>query len=295
MKLLNSFGGGGEIILKNQDSFIPRHIFECGQAFRWSIEEDGSYTLIAHNRVINVCQSGQDIIIRNTNEEDFENIWKNYFDLNVDYSQLKSKLAIDDTMKKAMDYGEGIRILNQDPFETIITFIVSANNRIPMIQRSINLISQTYGKKIEEINGEVYYAFPSPEELSKAKIEDLRAICRVGFRDERIHRTANIISSGEFNLQESLKLDRESLRIKLMELPGVGPKVADCILLFAYNFKDSFPVDVWIKRVMENLYFDGKETKKNNIGILGREIFGEYAGLAQQYLFFYGRENNIGK
>lgn len=295
MKLLNSFGGGGEIILKNQDSFIPRHIFECGQAFRWSIEEDGSYTLIAHNRVINVCQSGQDIIIRNTNEEDFENIWKNYFDLNVDYSQLKSKLAIDDTMKKAMDYGEGIRILNQDPFETIITFIVSANNRIPMIQRSINLISQTYGKKIEEINGEVYYDFPSPEELSKAKIEDLRAICRVGFRDERIHRTANIISSGEFNLQESLKLDRESLRTKLMELPGVGPKVADCILLFAYNFKDSFPVDVWIKRVMENLYFDGKETKKNNIGILGREIFGEYAGLAQQYLFFYGRENNIGK
>ncbi|NLD16502.1 MAG: DNA-3-methyladenine glycosylase 2 family protein [Tissierellia bacterium] len=283
-----------KIILQGQDSFEPEHIFECGQAFRWDREADGSYTVVAHERVINVSSFGKDVIIKNTNIEDFEKIWKNYFDLETDYIKIQNTFNKDEIMQEAIEYGKGIRVLNQEPFETMISFMVSANNRIPQIKKSIGLISQYYGEKIETINGIDYFSFPTPEALASARPEDLREYCRVGFRDERIVKTSKLIYDGTYNIEAFMNMEREQIRKSLVELPGIGPKIADCILLFAFKKKDSFPVDVWIKRVMETLYF-GKEVNKNLVSELGREKFGEYAGVAQQYLFYYGRENAIGK
>lgn len=283
-----------KIVLQGQESFDPEHIFECGQAFRWDREEDGSYTVVAHGRVINVDSFDKNVIIKNTDNEDFEKIWKNYFDLESDYLKIQSTFNDDDIMKKAIKYGRGIRVLNQEPFETMISFMVSANNRIPQIKKSIGLISKYYGKKIGEINGIEYFSFPTPEALANAKPEDLREYCRVGFRDERIVKTSKLIWDGTYDINSFINMSREEVKKNLIELPGIGPKIADCILLFAFKKKDSFPVDVWIKRVMETLYF-GKEVNKNLVSELGREKFGKYAGVAQQYLFYYGRENAIGK
>lgn len=284
-----------KIILNNVDSFNPEHIFECGQAFRWYREEDGSYTTIAYNKILNVEQiDDKTISLNNTNEDDFKNIWVNYFDLNRDYTDIKNKLKGDLTMEKAMDYGYGIRILNQEPFETMISFIISANNQIPRIRKSIEIISENYGEFLGEFKGRKHYSFPSPKKLSTISPEELREIARVGFRDKRINETANIVNNKEFNMEDAKNMDSLNLRKSLMELPGIGPKVADCIMLFAFNRSETFPVDVWIKRVMEELYLH-EETKQKEIGIKAREIFGEYAGFAQQYLFYYGRENNIGK
>lgn len=280
-------------IIENADSFIPEHVFKCGQAFRWIEEDDGSFTNVAKNKVINVKKQENNIIIKNSNSEDFENIWKDYFDLNRDYSSLKEILTKDDeVMKKCADYGSGIRILNQDPFETIITFIISANNQIPRIQKSVNKISEMYGKKIF-LEDKEYYTFPTPEELSKAKVEDLREFVKVGFRDKRIVESAIMINNGEIDFDLLFNGDLEEARVEIMKLPGVGPKVADCCLLFAFKRSESFPVDVWIKRVMEELYLH-EDTNKNKIASEGRRLFGPLAGIAQQYLFFYGRENKLG-
>lgn len=284
-----------KIILNNVDSFNPEHIFECGQAFRWYREDDGSYTTIAYKKILNVLLEDENtVILNNTNEEDFKNIWIDYFDLNRDYSIIKNKLKGYTTMEKAIDYGYGIRILNQEPFETMISFIISANNQIPRIRKSIEKISENYGEYLGEYKGKNHYSFPNPSELAKVKPEELREIARVGFRDKRIYDTANIVNNREFNIEEAKNMDSIELRKALMELPGIGPKVADCIMLFSFKRSETFPVDVWIKRVMEELYLH-EETKQKEIGIKAREIFGEYAGFAQQYLFYYGRENNIGK
>lgn len=280
-------------IIENVDSFEPAHIFKCGQAFRWNEEEDSSFTNVAFNRVINVKKEKNNIILSNVNEDDFNNIWKDYFDLNRDYNKMKEILSEDEILKTCIDYGEGIRILNQSNFETIITFIISANNQIPRIKKSVELISEMYGDLIEEINGKKYYAFPSPEQLSCAKVEDLREFAKVGFRDKRIVESAIMINNNEIDFDICFNGDLEDARNELMKLPGVGPKVADCCLLFSFKRSESFPVDVWIKRVMEELYFH-KETNKNQIANEGRKLFKEYAGIAQQYLFFYGRENKLG-
>lgn len=282
-----------QIRIKNLENFDPEHIFECGQAFRWERQEDGSYTVVAFNRVINVSLDEEDVLIKNTNLADFENIWMDYFDLNVDYKSMQDTFNEDPIMQEAIAYGKGIRILQQDPFETTISFIISANNRIPQIKKSIELIARTYGEPIGFYEGKEYYAFPSPKALAQVDVLELREICRVGFRDQRIVDVSKMVASGDLNLNNLKERDREDIKNVLIALPGIGPKIADCITLFAYNKKDSFPVDVWIKRVMEFLYFK-EDVNKNKLGMLSREKFGPYAGLAQQYLFYYGRENAIG-
>lgn len=282
------------LVLKAQDSFDPGHIFECGQAFNWNKEEDGSYTFVAFEKVVNVKVENGNIVFRNTNIEDFYQYWVDYFDLNTDYNNIKDKVRIDDIMAEAIDYGYGIRILNQEPFETIISFIISANNRIPMIKRSIRLLSENYGEFIQNYNGRDYYTFPTPETLSRISPEEIREIARVGFRDKRIVDVSKMVVDGEIDIHSIESMDRSDLKKTLMELPGVGPKVSDCIMLFCYNKKDTFPVDVWIKRVMEFLYLDSREMRPKDVDDFGRQKFGKYAGVAQQYLFFYGRDNKIG-
>lgn len=284
----------GDRLVLDQASFVPSHIFECGQCFNFQKEEDESYTAIFMGKIINVKEEEGKIALRNISLADFYDLFYDYFDMGTDYEKIKADLSKDPTLAKACDYGKGIRILNQEAFETIISFIISANNQIPRIKNSIRIISERYGTYIGDYKGRSYYSFPEPEVLASAKVEDLREYARVGFRDQRIVDTSKIIADGYLNFEEDQKLSTKDLGEKLIALPGIGPKVASCILLFAYHRREVFPVDVWIKRVMEELFIK-KEVPKKQIASYADQYFGDLAGYAQQYLFYYGREEKIGK
>jgi len=279
------------IIVDNIRDFNPVHIFECGQCFRWIKEQNGSYTGVANGRVVNVDVCKDKLIINNTNLQEFKDIWFEYFDLGRDYSIIKEKLAEDEVMKKAIEFGYGIRILKQDIWETLISFIISANNRIPMIMKSVYLLSKTYGTEIT-YNGNKYYTFPGPEKLSGSCIEELEA-CRVGFRCKYLLETSAIIKNRQVLLEKLESMDTFKAREELKKLPGVGNKVADCTLLYSGVKTDVFPTDVWVKRVMEVLFF-GREATLAEIQEFAEKKFGPLRGIAQQYLFYYARENKIG-
>ncbi len=282
------------IIIKDIMDFDPKHIFECGQCFRWYIEEDLSYTTIAHNKVINVKKEDNDVIFSNTNMEDFKSIWYNYFDLGKDYFAIKKELSKDPILKEAINFGQGMRLLNQDPYETLISFIISANNQIPRIKKAVEFISNDLGEYAGSWNGKDYFGFPSPDKLASLETEYIQEKYRVGFRADRIRETSRRINDGEFDLECIYDKSRDEGKELLTTLPGVGPKVSDCILLFAFDKEEAFPVDVWVKRVMEYFYLK-KETSPKEIGLSGARIFGRLAGYAQQYLFYYARELGIGK
>ena len=281
-------------ILKNADSFEPKHIFECGQCFRWDMEENGSYTGIVGNNVINVEKVDNDIAFSSFGADNLEELVIKYFDLNRNYNNIKKELSkIDEYLANSIKYGSGIRILNQDLWETIISFIVSANNNIPRIKGIINRMSQKYGTEIKW-NENKYYTFPTVESLSKATVEDLRSL-GLGFRDVRIYETTRKILNKEIDLDELHKeKDTSKVRDTLLKLSGVGPKVADCILLFSTLKRfDVFPIDVWVRRVMNDLYIKNEdETKvnKKEIEKLAKEKYGNLEGIAQQYLFYWRRE-----
>ena len=282
------------IILEEIENFDAKAIFTCGQAFRWYEESDGSFTTVHLGRVLNVLNEKDRVIFKGTNLKEFDEIWMDYFDLNTDYKEIRKVLSNNEILPKAMEYGEGIRILNQNHFEMLISFIISANNMIPRIKKSIEVISMRYGKFICEDENRKYYSFPTVEELSKATIEDLREFAKVGFRDKRIFDTVNMILNEKIDLDSFENLETDTLREELLKFSGVGNKVADCIMLFSYKRGEVFPVDVWIKRVMEELFIK-KETPVKKISKEADRIFGKYAGYAQQYLFYYGREEKIGK
>jgi len=280
-------------ILEKYNSFEPEHIFECGQCFRWNKMNDGSYTGVFKNNVINVKKENDNIIFKGICKKDIKEECNNYFDLETNYEEIKEKLSsIDNYMKTSIKYGEGIRILNQDLWETLISFIISANNNIPRIKGIIERISKAYGNKMKW-NNNTYYTFPTPEELSKASIKDLRNL-GLGFRDVRVYETTKIINENNNILTE---LEHETnvsiLREKLLMFPGVGPKVADCIMLFSSLKKiEVFPIDVWVRRVMNDLYIkkeDETKVNKKEIENLAKEKYGELAGIAQQYLFYWRR------
>ena len=282
------------IILEEIENFDAKAIFTCGQAFRWYEESDGSFTTVHLGRVLNVLNEKDRVIFKGTNLKEFDEIWMDYFDLNTDYKEIRKVLSNNEILPKAMEYGKGIRILNQNHFEMLISFIISANNMIPRIKKSIEVISMRYGKFICEDENRKYYSFPTVEELSKATVEDLREFAKVGFRDKRIFDTVNMILNEKIDLYSFENLETDILREELLKFSGVGNKVADCIMLFSYKRGEVFPVDVWIKRVMEELFIK-KETPVKKISKEADRIFGKYAGYAQQYLFYYGREEKIGK
>lgn len=282
------------IILEEIENFDAKAIFTCGQAFRWYEESDGSFTTVHLGRVLNVLNEKDRVIFKGTNLKEFDEIWIDYFDLNTDYKEIRKVLSNNEILPKAMEYGEGIRILNQNHFEMLISFIISANNMIPRIKKSIEVISMRYGKFICEDENRKYYSFPTVEELSRATVEDLREFAKVGFRDKRIFDTVNMILNEKIDLDNFENLETDILREELLKFSGVGNKVADCIMLFSYKRGEVFPVDVWIKRVMEELFIK-KETPVKKISKEADRIFGKYAGYAQQYLFYYGREEKIGK
>lgn len=283
-----------EYKIENIKSFELADIFDCGQCFRWNKQDDGSYTGVFKENVMNVQKNGDTVIFKGISNGDIKEIVQDYFDLNRNYEEIKETLSkIDDNVKTSIQYGQGIRILNQDLWEMIISYIISANNNIPRIKGIIDRISKKYGKEVNW-NGTKYYTFPTVEELSKASVEDLRAL-GLGFRDVRVYETTKKILNKEVDLNKlTEEKDTEKVREKLLTLPGVGPKVADCILLFSTLKRfEVFPIDVWVRRVMNDLYIknpDETKVNKREIEKLAKEKYGNLAGLAQQYLFYWKRE-----
>ena len=281
-------------VLENMNSFELKDIFECGQCFRWNKEQNNSYTGIFENNILNVEKKENKIIFKGICDGDIKEIVYNYFDLGRDYEKIKNMLSqIDENMKKSIQYGSGIRILNQDLWETIISFIISANNNIPRIKGIIERLSKEYGKEIKW-NGISYYTFPTPEELKDVSVEEFRKL-GLGFRDKRLYETTHMILNKQVILDELKNEETSVVREKLLNLSGVGPKVADCILLFSSLKRfEVFPIDVWVRRVMNDLYIkEDDETKisKKKIEQIANEKFGNMAGLAQQYLFYWRRES----
>ena len=276
------------------NSFELADIFDCGQCFRWNIENDGSYTGVFKKIVLNVKKNDDAVFFNGVNYGNTDSIEEinHYFDLNRNYDELKSKLEkIDDYMKNSIEFGKGIRILNQDLWETIISFIISANNNIPRIKGIIDRLSEKYGEKLE-YDGSEYYSFPEPIALKDVSVSEYRSL-GLGFRDIRLYETTQKILNNEFDLNGQWNLDTGTVYKNLLELSGVGPKVADCILLFSDLKRfDVFPIDVWIRRVMNDLYIhNDDETKVSKVQIqkLADEKFGSLKGLAQQYLFYWRR------
>ena len=283
-----------EYVLKNIKDFELSHIFDCGQCFRWEKQDDGSYTGVIKQGVLNVKKEDDTLYIKGICDGNIKELVTEYFDLNTDYGKIKTKLSkIDDNMKKSIEYGKGIRILNQDLWECIISFIISANNNIPRIKGIIERISKKCGTRVIWNNKE-YYLFPTKEQLSTLTVKDLRDL-GLGFRDKRVYKTCEMIMKKEVDLDKLEKLNNsDEIREELLKLDGVGEKVADCIMLFSLKRFDVFPVDVWVRRVMNDLYIkfeDETKINKREIKEIAFELFGDKAGIAQQYLFYWRREN----
>lgn len=284
-----------KMILKNVDSFELKDIFDCGQCFRWNQQEDGSYLGVFGKNVLNVKKQNQDILIEGICQGEIKKIVEEYFDLNRDYTKIKEQLAkIDKNMEISIQYGQGIRLLNQDLWETILSFIISANNNIPRIKGIIERLAKEYGSKITW-KGKDYYTFPTPEQLKNVTIQEYRSL-GLGFRDKRLYETTRMILKGKVDLKKMYQNPNTfEVREQLLSLSGVGPKVADCILLFSSLKRlEVFPIDVWVRRVMNDLYLkqsDETKVNKKQIERIATEKFSDLAGLAQQYLFYWRREN----
>ena len=263
--------------------FVPEHTFLCGQCFRWEKESDGSFIGIANGQVVRIKSDGDDTFIEGITKEDYESFWEKYLDIKRDYSAIKKAININETMDKSIKFGYGIRILRQEFFETLVSFIISQRSSIPKIKSCVNKLCELYGNEIE-FEGRKYYAFPTPEKLASVSEDDLRAI-GVGYRAPYILKAANAVLKGEIVDSELEHSDTSTAREKLLSLYGVGDKVCDCVLLFSLGKYDLFPSDVWIKRVMAE-EFNSLDAKKS-----GEDEFGLYSGFAQQYLFYWRKYN----
>jgi N-glycosylase/DNA lyase len=271
------------------------HIFDCGQCFRWERNPDGSYSGIAFGKMARMEYDHKNCLltIHGASEEDFQQIWRHYLDLDRDYGEIKKTLAgSDDVIAEAIEYGSGIRILNQEKWETLLSFIISQNNNIPRIKKCINSLAETLGSRAGEFEGREYYSLPSPEVLAEATLEDL-APCRLGYRAKYLIETAKQVCDEGIDGLERLGTDEVTSKETFEALKkycGVGPKVANCIALFAMGKFDSFPIDVWVKKVMNQLYGIAENDMKA-MAAFAEEKFGVYGGIAQQYLFYYITHN----
>lgn len=281
-----------KLIFRNIRDFDLTHIFECGQCFRWIPADDGSGDYIGaagsyaarisfapdhpHGGAGDEC-TGTLTIEATGGDEDF---WYDYFDLGTDYKAIKNELAANDRdIRPALEYGYGIRILNQDLFETIISFIISQNNNIPRIRKNIESICSVYGKPIGEAFGREWYAFPEPDALAAAEVDDLMGL-RLGYR------AGYIKAAGE----RFTNCPAPGCREEILSYLGIGPKVANCIMLFGLRCTEAFPIDTWVKHIMNDMYgFDEKDVR--GMADFASEKFASYAGYAQQYLFFFYRDN----
>ena len=293
--------------MENLKDFKLSHILENGQCFRWDrIEEqdDSAFIGVVSNNVFKISEKEKeilgndnlevikltDIYVETTMEETAaKKFLEEYFNLSENYEDIKKKYSENyESLKKATEFAYGLRILKQDEFETIISFIISANNNIKRIKKIINNISMKCGKKIE-FEGKEYFGFPNIEELRKLKEEDFKSL-GAGFRAKYLESTVNKIYSDNLEkyIEKLNNLSNKELEKELLNLKGVGPKVANCIMLFGFNRIDSFPIDVWVKRVMQEEFFGGEEVSNKKIEEFANTLYEK--GLAQQYLFYWRRE-----
>lgn len=271
------------------NDFTLSQILECGQCFHFDKLDEEVYEVVAFGRAVKMEQTDKVLRIYGSSMEDYEGIWKLYLDMDNDYGLIKqSVIKADGALKTAVDERSGIHILNQDFFETLISFIVSQNKSIPQIKQCVKNISHRFGDEVIGYNGEAFYVFPDVQRLHDATEEELRE-CKVGFRAPYIKNATEAVYSGAVTKEKLDELDIAQARELLMTIKGVGEKVANCVLLFGLGRREAFPVDVWMKRIMEQMYFDGKDTKKQDIEAFAVNKFGDLGGYAQQYLFDYAR------
>lgn len=272
------------------DSLNLLYTLECGQAFRWR-KRDGWYFGVVRGHIIKIRQDGLHFTFYTAPTPDNYSLVAHYFALDEDYQAIVRALAQDPVLAPIVEEYYGLRIVRQEPWECLISYIISANNRIPMIMKSISCLSQRYGTPIE-LHGYTDYSFPTAETLASLHADDL-VDCGIGFRSSYIVQTARILLNEGWDLETIRELPYEEARAKLMRLPGVGPKVADCVLLFSLGKGEAFPVDIWIKRAVEELYFGGQTMPIKHVYHFGKR-FGEYAGYAQEFLYYYARTRRIG-
>lgn len=273
---MNVYSENGNIVIANLENFDLAQTLDCGQAFRWQEDSDGTWRGIAHGRSVRLQRDKDKLIIHSMSEQEFGSVWRRYFDLDRDYGAVISACKGNELLEKAARYGGGIRILVQEPWETLCSFIISQNNNIPRIKGIIERLCENFGKPIE--GG---YSFPEPAVLAPLSVEDLAPL-RSGFRAKYILDAARKVVSGEAELVSLADMPYETAHESLKIIKGVGDKVADCTLLFGSAHIEAFPRDVWIKRVMSEHFPQG--LPENAL---------PYAGIVQQYLFYYARSGEI--
>ncbi|SHH69917.1 N-glycosylase/DNA lyase [Butyrivibrio fibrisolvens DSM 3071] len=263
--------------------FDLEQIADSGQCFRWNRISDYKYRIVAFGKILNIEQDLETgSVTMDCSDSDFDNIWKDYFDLGTDYGKIIERIPEDDEyLKRAASICDGIRIIKQDPWETLITFIISQRKNIPAIKASVEKICKAAGKVIGEIDGEKLYAFPTPKELAALSESDLSA-CSLGYRAAYIYKAAHAVADGAVDLDKWKELSDDKLFDSLCSLYGVGKKVANCTMLFGFNRLDSFPIDVWMNKIRDRYY-------PNDFPI---EAYRPYGGIMQQYMFAYERSIN---
>lgn len=277
------------MIITITDDFDLKKIADSGQCFRFNevTGDDGQkrYSVAALNRHVFVKELGQDKYDFDCSEDEFENFWKRYFDMDTSYSDIRSRIdkKKDPYLFAASEYGRGIRILRQDPWEMLISFIISQRKNIPAIKASIEKLCALAGDVIceDDVCGKIY-SFPTPKQLSALSLEELTG-CSLGYRDKYVHQAALDVVSGAVDLSALEKINDDQLMEELLKLFGVGVKVANCEILFGYHRLDAFPKDVWINRVLDTRYPDG----------FLFDDYSPYNGVMQQYLFFYSRSEGM--
>lgn len=274
------------IEIKINKDFNLKDTVTCGQIFRYDIEIDNSYTIILSDRVINVYMDNNTLKISSNDEKNLKDVVTNYFDLNTNYDEINNYLiSKDKRMKKFIDDSKGLKIIRQEPFEALLGFIISANNNVKAIARSLNLMADSYGKKVI-FNDKSYSLFPLPKEFKNVTKEELRKT-GIGFRDNYLIELISAINNDDLLLDNIASSNTEDAFSILQEYKGIGPKVASCVLLFSYQKYDVFPIDVWVKRIMKEEY--NLETEKK-IRDFTTKTFGKYSGIAIQYMF-HSRRN----
>lgn len=277
---MHFFQNNNEVEITGITDFDLVRIFECGQCFRWNANQDGSYTGVAMGKAARLRREGDSVYISGT-LDDFENIWRGYFDLDRDYESIRCALCIDAYMTEAAAYGTGIRILKQDKWEAICSFILSQCNNIPRIKSIIERFCCLYGEPIA-IDGKIYHAFPSAEKTAGLTTEDLAPL-RSGYRAPYIIDAARAVAGGSLDLEAIASGTPEDALAALKRLSGIGDKVANCVVLFGLHMLDAFPIDTWIKKAITENYSEG----------LDPSVFSPYAGIAQQYMFYHARSGKI--
>ena len=279
----------GTLAVRGIDRIDIERSCACGQSFRWKKDGDG-FVAPALGRVVRVCQNDCDISIYPCKKGE-EKDWLAYFDLDRDYAAIEKRLSVDEQLSMCIGSASGIRVFAQEPFETLITFIISANNNIGRIAGIVERLCALCGEKAE-LDGKEYYLFPKPESIAALEESELVRIGS-GYRAPYIKKSAAIIAGG-YQLEKLRDMPLDIARKELLKFPGVGPKVADCVLLFGLGHTDAFPVDVWIGRAMSEIYFDGESPKKKQLEAAIRAL-GSESGIVQQYIFHYARQTALGK